>query len=275
MLSQKNNSCMLCVPMFATDSLRNALHSYFSPSAKCNETMYWWILFIVVVLGCTDSKDSNTYIQSNTKFRKCCEFCPGRLTYNIFFLKIKNIACLTERDKSNPQLPVCCFFLKKCGQVKEPYMETLKSLILDQEHITAVKRVCYGLIYSVIIIVIYFMLNKSVFLLHLYSIVLFTEKPIFGSVQLSFSLKYTCICWKGEYECTLHQLHVFVSRSYCFNGLSASFVTGQWLVLIIILLVLVVWYSIKNSFRRVLISIVEHFSSWRSSHHPVEHKGYL
>ncbi|XP_073255503.1 ras GTPase-activating protein 3-like [Porites lutea] len=27
-----------------------------------------------------------------------------------------------------------------CGQVKEPYMETLKSVILDQEHITAVKR---------------------------------------------------------------------------------------------------------------------------------------
>ena len=47
-------------------------------------------LIFVVVLGCTDSKDSNTYIQSNTKFRKCCEFCPGRLTY-IFFIKIKNI----------------------------------------------------------------------------------------------------------------------------------------------------------------------------------------
>jgi len=30
--------------------------------------------------------------------------------------------------------------------VKEPYMETLKSLILDQEHITAVKRVSYMLI---------------------------------------------------------------------------------------------------------------------------------
>lgn len=38
------------------------------------------------------------------------------------------------------------YFLKKCGQVKEPYMETLKSLILDQEHITAVKRVSYMLI---------------------------------------------------------------------------------------------------------------------------------
>ena len=37
-------------------------------------------------------------------------------------------------------------------------METLKSLILDQEHITAVKRVCCELIHSVT--VIYFMLNK-------------------------------------------------------------------------------------------------------------------
>lgn len=38
------------------------------------------------------------------------------------------------------------YFFKKCGQVKEPYMETLKSVILDQEHITAVKRVSYMLI---------------------------------------------------------------------------------------------------------------------------------
>ena len=44
------------------------------------------------------------------------------------------------------------YFLKKCGQVKEPYMETLKSLILDQEHITAVKRVSYILIQGVTVI---------------------------------------------------------------------------------------------------------------------------
>ena len=39
--------------------------------------------------------------------------------------------------------------MEQCGQVKEPYMETLKSVILDQEHITAVKRVSFVFVYGV------------------------------------------------------------------------------------------------------------------------------
>lgn len=39
--------------------------------------------------------------------------------------------------------------MEQCGQVKEPYMETLKSVILDQEHITAVKRVRFVFVYGV------------------------------------------------------------------------------------------------------------------------------
>ena len=93
------------------------------------------------------------------------------------------------------------FFLK-CGQVKEPYMETLKSLILDQEHITAVKRVCYGLIYSVIIIAIYFMLNKSdttlfslLYFYCIYIVLYCSLKNLFlGVCNKVSSLKYTCIC---------------------------------------------------------------------------------
>ena len=109
-------------------------------------------------------------------------------------------------------------------------METLKSLILDQEHITAVKRVCCELIHSVT--VIYFMLNKSgVTLFNLLyfcifiALVLYLLKNLFlGECYKLSSFNY---CSKGEYEpphmhCTLHQLHGFASSSYCFNGLSAS-----------------------------------------------------
>lgn len=51
------------------------------PMQHAMEQYIYEFFFFVVVLGCTDSQDSYTYIQSNTKFRKCCEFCPGRLIH--------------------------------------------------------------------------------------------------------------------------------------------------------------------------------------------------
>ena len=60
----------------------------------------------------------------------------SRPEFLVFKFAVKMVTIVSDNGR-------CFFGWNQCGQVKEPYMETLKSLILDQEHITAVKRVGY------------------------------------------------------------------------------------------------------------------------------------
>ena len=83
--------------------------------------------------------------------------------------------------------------MEQCGQVKEPYMETLKSVILDQEHITAVKRVSFVFVIGYLVYKVCFSRLVFTSLCEGQGIVPFFADPLFCLFSLTESLAGTCL----------------------------------------------------------------------------------